>query len=110
MTRRYFTETGEPDRTVFIVRDWAYHGMHAYGTSFAGIEPNREGTGPLVEHVVKVPYDSIDALADVIGAIGADQIAGFYAEPVIGAGGVRPAPDGYLKEARSMIAEAPHRE
>jgi len=106
LARRYFAETGEPDRTVFIVRDWAYHGMHAYGTSFAGIEPNREGTGPLVEQVVKVPYDSIDGLADVIGAVGAQRIAGFYAEPVIGAGGVRPARDGYLKEARAMIGEA----
>jgi adenosylmethionine-8-amino-7-oxononanoate aminotransferase len=106
LARRYFAETGEPERTVFVTRDWAYHGMHAYGTSFAGIEPNREGTGPLVEHVVRVPYDSIDGLADVIGSIGPDRIAGFYAEPVIGAGGVRPAPDGYLKEARAMIGEA----
>jgi adenosylmethionine-8-amino-7-oxononanoate aminotransferase len=106
LARRYFVETGEPERTVFIVRDWAYHGMHAYGTSFAGIEPNREGTGPLVEQVVKVPYDSVDGLADVVGAVGPERIAALYVEPVIGAGGVRPAPDGYLKQARQMMREA----
>jgi adenosylmethionine-8-amino-7-oxononanoate aminotransferase len=106
LARRYFAETGQPDRAVFIIRDWAYHGMHAYGTSFAGIDANRDGTGPLVEQVMRVPYDSIDALADVIGAVGPERIAGFYAEPVIGAGGVRPARPGYLKEARAMIADA----
>ena len=106
LARRYFDQIGQPGRDVFIVRDWAYHGMHAYGTSLAGIEPNREGTGPLVEQVVRVPYDSIDALYDVIEGIGHDRIAGFYVEPVIGAGGVRPAPDGYLGKSRQMVRDA----
>ncbi len=102
---RYFDAVGQQERTVFLIREWAYHGMHGYGTSLAGIELNREGTGPLIPGTVKVPYDSTDHLGEAIDRIGADRIAGFYAEPVIGAGGVRPAPDGYLKEARRMIAE-----
>jgi adenosylmethionine-8-amino-7-oxononanoate aminotransferase len=57
-------------------------------------------------NVTKVEWDSTDALRDAIAEIGADRIAGFYCEPVIGAGGVRPAPDGYLKEAQSIIEEA----
>jgi adenosylmethionine-8-amino-7-oxononanoate aminotransferase len=105
LARRYFAAVGEPERTVFIVRDWAYHGMHAYGTSLAGMAPNREGTGPLIEDVVKVPYDSIDALDDAIEDIGPERIAAFFCEPVIGAGGVRPAPAGYLEKARSIVAE-----
>jgi adenosylmethionine-8-amino-7-oxononanoate aminotransferase len=106
LARRYFTATGQPERTVFIVREWAYHGMHAYGTSLAGIDPNKEDTGPLVEDVVKVPYDSIEALEKAIGDVGADRIAGLYAEPVIGAGGVRPVAETYLKESRSIIRDA----
>jgi adenosylmethionine-8-amino-7-oxononanoate aminotransferase len=105
IARRYFQMTGETERTVLITREWAYHGMHGWGTSLAGMEGNREGLGELMPDVVKVPWDSTDALADAIQAVGADRVAGFYAEPVIGAGGVRPAPDGYLKEARRIVDE-----
>jgi len=106
LTRRYFSEIGQPDRTVFIVREWAYHGMHAYGTSFAGMRPNLDGHGPMVEDVVRVPYDSVDYLMDTIDLVGPDRIAGLYCEPVIGAGGVRPAPAGYLKQARRVVEDA----
>ncbi len=106
LARRYFSEIGKPERTVFITRVWAYHGMHAYGTSLGGLPPNMEGHGPMIEQVVQVPYDSTDALVAAIDTVGADNVAGFYAEPVIGAGGVRPAPDGYLKEARRIVADA----
>ena len=47
LARRYFAETGEPDRRVLITRTWAYHGMHGYGTSLAGIEGNLE---PVLAH------------------------------------------------------------
>ncbi|MGH8874040.1 MAG: aminotransferase class III-fold pyridoxal phosphate-dependent enzyme, partial [Acidimicrobiia bacterium] len=40
LARRYFHQIGQPDRTVIIVREWAYHGMHAFGTSLAGIPAN----------------------------------------------------------------------
>lgn len=106
LARRYFAAIGQPQRTIFITRDWAYHGMHAYGTSLAGIDSNREGTGPLVENVVRIPYDSIDALSDVLEVFAPDTIAGFYCEPVIGAGGVRPAPAGYLEKSRALIGDA----
>ncbi len=106
LARRYFAETGQPQRTVFIIREWAYHGMHAYGTSLAGMQPNLDGHGPMIEDVVRVPYDSIDYLMDTIELVGADRVAALYCEPVIGAGGVRPAPEGYLKHARRVMEEA----
>ena len=106
LARRYFAETGEPDRTVFIIRDWAYHGMHGYGTSLAGLAPNLEGTGPLIEQVVKVPHDSVDALIDTIEDVGPHRIAGLYCEPVIGAGGVRPVGRDYLEKARGLVGDA----
>jgi adenosylmethionine-8-amino-7-oxononanoate aminotransferase len=106
IARRYFQLTGEPERTVLITRSWAYHGMHGYGTSLAGITGNADGVGPLVPEIVLVPWDSAEALGDAIDRVGSRHVAGFFCEPVIGAGGVRPAPDGYLKETREMIAEA----
>jgi adenosylmethionine-8-amino-7-oxononanoate aminotransferase len=105
MARRYFDLTGAPERTVLISREWAYHGMHGFGTSLAGIEGNDVGYGPLMPDIVTVPWDSTDALSDTIASIGPERIAGFYCEPVIGAGGIRIAPDGYLKEARGILEE-----
>jgi adenosylmethionine-8-amino-7-oxononanoate aminotransferase len=105
IARRYFDLTGEPERTVLITREWAYHGMHGFGTSLGGIAGNDAGYGPLMPDIIKVPWDSTDALRDTIVEVGAQRIAGLYCEPVIGAGGVRPAPEGYLKEARGIIDE-----
>lgn len=106
LARRYFAETDQPQRTVFVVREWAYHGMHAYGTSLAGLAPNLEGHGPMVQDVVRVPHDDVGALEDAIAATGPDRIAAFYCEPVIGAGGVRPVEESYLKSVRSLTHEA----
>jgi adenosylmethionine-8-amino-7-oxononanoate aminotransferase len=106
LVRRYHTLVGNPERTVFLAREWAYHGMHTYGTSLAGIEPNRSGYGELVPEVVLVPHDDVDAIEKAIDHAGADRIAGIYCEPVIGAGGVRPVPVEYLHSARDLVREA----
>ena len=106
LARRYFHEIGQPGRTVVLTRTWAYHGMHAYGTALAGIGANRDALGELVAGVEVVQWDSVDALAEAIDRIGADRIAAFFCEPVVGAGGVRFAPDGYLSRARETVRDA----
>lgn len=106
LVRRYHMLTGNPERTVFIAREWAYHGMHTYGTSLAGIEPNRTGYGELVPDVVLVPHDDVDAIEKAIDHAGAERIAGIFCEPVIGAGGVRSVPVDYLHTARDLVREA----
>lgn len=100
--RRYFALHGEPDKTVFIAREGAYHGMHAYGTSLAGISGNHEGWGPLVREVEHVTAFNAEALEEKIREVGAERVAAFFAEPVIGAGGVFPPPDGYLQAVREV--------
>jgi len=107
LARRYFTAIGQPERTVFITREWAYHGMHTYGTTLGGMEPNRIGYGgDMVGDVVSVPYDDAEAVEKAIDHAGADRIAGIFVEAVIGAGGVRPVPAEYLKRVRGAIGEA----
>jgi putrescine aminotransferase len=107
LARRYFNATGQPDRTVFIAREWAYHGMHTYGTSLGGMEPNRIGYGgDLVSEIVIVPHDDDEAVEKAIDHAGADRIAGIFVEAVIGAGGVRPVDRGYLDSVRQMIKDA----
>mgnify|MGYP000427406200 CR=1 FL=1 len=105
LARRYFEELGRPERTVVVTRDWAYHGMHAYGTAMAGIDANRLG-GVLIPDVVTVAWDSAEALAETFARLGPERVAAFFCEPVIGAGGVRPAPAGYLEAARELVREA----
>ena len=105
LARRYWHRTGSPGRTIVITRELGYHGMHAYGTSIAGIEANLADYGNLVEQVVKVPWDSAPALRTAIEAAGPDRVAAFFCEPVVGAGGVLAPPPGYLKEAREICRE-----
>jgi len=105
MVRRFWTLTGQPDRTVLIRREKAYHGMHTAGTSLAGIPANADGYGPLLHEVVEVPWDDADALYATIDQLGEGRVAGFFCEPVMGAGGVFPPPPGYLEKARAICRD-----
>ena len=106
LARRFFSLTGEPDRTVLISRQRAYHGVAGFGTSLAGADVFREGIEAPVPHVLHVPWDSADALRDAIDQAGAERVAAFFCEPVIGAGGVLAPPEGYLAEVRSICRDA----
>ncbi len=107
MARRYFNAVGQPERTVFISREWAYHGMHPYGTSLGGMEPNRVGYGgDLVGDIVIVPFDDAEAVDKAIDHAGAERIAGIFVEPVIGAGGIRPVSNDYLQAVQTSVKSA----
>ncbi len=107
LARRYFSAIGEPERTVFIAREWAYHGTHTYGTALGGMEPNRLGYGgELVSDVVHVPYDDSEAVEKAIDHAGAGRVAGIFVEAVLGAGGIRPVNPEYLSSVREAIRAA----
>jgi adenosylmethionine-8-amino-7-oxononanoate aminotransferase len=106
LARRYWQLLDRPERRIVIVRRNAYHGMHVGGTSLAGIDANRAGLGPLLDDVVQVEWDSLESLQHAIDEAGSERVAAFFCEPVIGAGGVLPPPEGYLAEARAMCREA----
>jgi putrescine---pyruvate transaminase len=107
MARRYFNAIGQPERTVFIAREWGYHGTHAYGTSLGGMEPNRVGYGgDIVPDVVIVPYDDAEAVEKAIDHAGPERVAGIFVEAVVGAGGIRPAPTDYLTRVREAVRQA----
>jgi putrescine---pyruvate transaminase len=95
------TLAGQPQRTVVISRQRGYHGTNLGGTSAQGIEPNRQGWGPLVPDIVQVPADDVEALS-VLMADRGGEIAAVLVEPIQGAGGVFPPPPGYLAEARAL--------
>jgi len=105
MARRYWQLVGEPERQIFINREHAYHGMHISGTSLAGIPANAAGYGDFLEEVEQVAWDDAAELAELIHKLGARNVAAFFCEPVIGAGGVFPPPEGYLKAVRQVCRD-----
>ncbi|MDQ3628565.1 MAG: aminotransferase class III-fold pyridoxal phosphate-dependent enzyme [Actinomycetota bacterium] len=105
LARRFWHELGRPDKRVLVGRQKAYHGMHYAGTALSGLPPNRAGYGELVADSATVDWDSGKSLAETIERIGAGNVAAFFCEPVIGAGGVYPPPEGYLHEVRSICRE-----
>jgi adenosylmethionine-8-amino-7-oxononanoate aminotransferase len=104
LARAHFQQAGQPRRVHLIAREHGYHGTHGYGTSLGGIEANVAGWGPLDPAVSCVPHDSAEALEAEIARLGPERVAAFFCEPVIGAGGVRLPPDGYL-EAVADVCE-----
>ena len=105
MARRYWQLRDMPDRTILVRREMAYHGMHAAGTSLAGIPANAAGHGDLIEDVLEVPWNDAGVLRDAIEEAGAERVAAFFCEPVMGAGGVYPPPPGYLAAAREACRD-----
>jgi adenosylmethionine-8-amino-7-oxononanoate aminotransferase len=105
LARRYWNEVGQPSRRFILGRQKAYHGMHYAGTSLAGIPGNREGYGELVPDAATVAWDDAGDLRTTIERLGPDSVAAFFCEPVIGAGGVYPPPDGYLADVRKVCTE-----
>ena len=105
LARAYWTAVGKPDKHVVVSRQLAYHGSNAYGTSLGGMASLVETYGRLVPEVEQVPWDDAEALAGAIERIGADRVAAFVAEPIIGAGGVMIPPDGYLQRVQEICRE-----
>jgi len=102
LARSYWRALGQESKQITIGRSHAYHGMNAYGTSLGGIPANTDPFVPLVSHVEHVAWDDAPALEKAIETAGAGRVAAFFCEPVIGAGGVYPPPEGYLASVREI--------
>jgi adenosylmethionine-8-amino-7-oxononanoate aminotransferase len=101
LVRRYWTAVGKPERRLLVTRSGAYHGMAGYGTSLAGIPANASGYGDLVPGVICIPPDDPHALQGVIDQY-PGQVAGFFGEPVRGAGGVYPPVADYWEQIQKI--------
>ncbi|UNB52210.1 aspartate aminotransferase family protein [Mycolicibacterium sp. YH-1] len=99
LARRHWQREGRLDKRVILSRQFAYHGLHAFGTSIAGLDFNREGYGgeSLVPETARIPLHDLDATIELIAEIGADRIAAVVTEPIQGTGGVHPPQEGYLR-------------
>ena len=105
LARRYWAALGSPSKRTIIARDRSYHGLHGFGTSIGGLDANREGYGELIPDVIRVETNSWAALEDAVRSVGADAIATFICEPIIGAGGIIHPPEGYLENVERICRD-----
>jgi adenosylmethionine-8-amino-7-oxononanoate aminotransferase len=98
LARRHWQLEGRPEKKVILSRIGAYHGLHAFGTSVAGLPYNREGYGTesLVPETARVSTNDIAEVRRTVTELGPENIAAIIAEPVIGTGGVIGPAEGYL--------------
>ena len=106
LARQYHKLNGQPERTKFFALKKGYHGTHFGGASVNGNSNFRRAYEPLLPGVFHLPapwtyrnpFNTTDGkeIASRIAALfedeiafqGADTIAAFIMEPVLGAGGV----------------------
>ena len=113
-------QKGNPKRRKIITRINSYHGVTAVSASMTGKPYNSEFGLPLdgfihaaCPHHWKFGQEGEDELAftkrmgedleNIIQKEGPDTIAGFFAEPVMGAGGVIPPSQGYFDIVQKIL-------
>lgn len=107
LARRLWQHEGRREKTVVVSRELAYHGLHGFGTSIAGLSFNREGYGSasLIPETLQVSHDDLGAALRSVEALGPERVAALVAEPIIGTGGVIAPPDGYLQGLQAFCRE-----
>jgi len=104
---------GETDRNLILSRKSAYHGVGSASLAATGIPPLKEGFGPLAPGFVHLSTPTLRSDADAlvtelrtaIEEHGADRIAAFIGEPVMGVGGMIPPPAGYWQHVQEVLRE-----
>ncbi len=91
-----------PERPVMVAAEGSFHGRTMGALSLTGKESIRAPFGPFGIDVRFVPFGDAAALEAAVGP----DCAAVFLEPVLGEGGVVPAPAGYLKAARAACDEA----
>lgn len=84
-----------------IAAEGSFHGRTMGALSITGNSPKRVPFEPLPGPVTFVPYGDAEALAEAV----TDRTAAVFLEPVLGEGGVVPAPAGYLAAARRVTTD-----
>ncbi|MCY4335410.1 MAG: aminotransferase [Litoreibacter sp.] len=111
---------GKPERRKILTRKNGYHGVTAVAASMTGKPYNSVFGLPLDgfihltcphywreghegESEAEFTASMARELEEVIAREGADTIAGFFAEPVMGAGGVIPPSEGYFQAIQPIL-------
>ncbi len=114
IVQHYFNHLGQGERKIVISRHSAYHGSTAVSAALSGLDFNKVGFDTPEENIryVSAPYAyrrpdgmSLEAFCDhlveefndTVLEIGPERVAAFFAEPIMGMGGVIDPPPGYFR-------------
>ena len=122
LARQYHKIRGEAGRVKYLSLKKGYHGTHTLGASVNGNANFRTQYEPLAPgcfhipapYAYRNPFDETDperlaqlclaALEDEIAFQGAETIAAFIMEPVLGAGGVIPPHESFMPGVREICS------
>lgn len=117
----YFNAIGKPAKKKIIARDRAYHGVTVASASLGGLAANHSDFDLPIARILRTgsPHHYRDALpgesaedfatrrADELEQLilneGPDTVAAFFAEPVMGAGGVIVPPPTYFEKIQAVL-------
>ena len=115
----YHLARGEGQRSHFVSRERAYHGVNIGGTALSGMVRNREAFGTLLPGVLHMRHTLLpenrlkrgqgdvgvelaDDLLRFVQLVGEKRIAAVFVEPIAGSTGVIVPPKGYLERIRDI--------
>jgi len=99
--RKFHTTNGNPERIDIIGFQGSFHGRSYAAINASGNPGYLEGFGPRLPGYLQAPFGDIEAVKKLVGP----TTAGIIIEPVQGEGGVRAAPEGFLKALRKLADE-----
>ena len=118
----YHRARGEGQRTRFVSRERAYHGVNIGGVSLSGMVKNRETFSGVMPNVVCMRHtwmeentfsqgqpergaELADDLKRVCETYGGSTVAAVFIEPIAGSTGTLVPPKGYLERLREICDE-----
>jgi acetylornithine/N-succinyldiaminopimelate aminotransferase len=101
VARRYHFANGAPERYRLVTFEGAFHGRTLATIAAGGQAKHLEGFGPPVDGFDQVKAGDIDLVEAAIG----DATAGILIEPIMGEGGMREIPRGFLRDLRALCDE-----
>jgi len=122
MAMAYHRARGEGQRSRFVSRERAYHGVNIGGVSLSGMVKNRETFSGVMPNVVCMRHtwdedqlftrgqpeggkELADDLQRFCETYGGTTIAAVFVEPIAGSTGVLVPPKGYLERLREICDE-----
>jgi beta-alanine--pyruvate transaminase len=115
----YHLARNEAQRTYFVSRERAYHGVNIGGTALSGMVKNRDTFGALMPGILHLRHTLLpenrctrglggkgvelaDDLQRFVNLVGEKRIAAVFVEPIAGSTGVLVPPRGYLERLREI--------
>ncbi len=104
LTRKWAYEVKKikEEEAIIIVCENNFHGRTTTIISFSNDQEARKNYGPYTEGFVRIPYNNIEALKEVITN---KNVAGFLVEPIQGEAGVYVPDSGYLSQAYEVCKQ-----